>query len=95
MNSDWLLKRARGAYSMWWVIYMRCGMWLCPHKSPTLLDPDISGRICALRRRSRTYWQIGWQCGDEGLPRSAAGMGQLVSCRDDLCCWLCPTDDSQ
>lgn len=49
MNSDWLFKRARGEYVVG-DMHGDVAWWLCPYKSPTLLEPDISGRICARRR---------------------------------------------
>lgn len=53
MNSDWLLKRARGAYVVG-DMHGEVAWWSCRYKSPTLLEPDMSGRICASRRPSRT-----------------------------------------
>lgn len=58
MNSDWLLKRARGGYVVG-DMHGDVAWWLCPYKSPTLLEPDISGRICARRRPSKVSDQWG------------------------------------
>lgn len=74
MNGDWLLKRARGAYVVG-DMHGEVAWWSCRYKSPTLLEPDMSGRICASRRPSRISWPIGWLRGDEGLSRFAADMG--------------------